>query len=181
MVILHSRASASKIRSGMISSTRFDSEVNDRLGTLWSASMDETDSNTPMRVFSRLDSSSALSSAAAASRASSRASSRATLSLASGDLSLCETSRSSGCEAAAGAYRRTLGTSERRPDITAAERMMAEANALIGVGKATYYPVISISASGGTQTSAISNLFTCPARFWSSPGRCSRPPRFEKR
>lgn len=50
---------------------------------------------------------------------------------------------------------------------------MAEANALIGVGKAAYYPTISLSASGGTQTSAIANLLTWPARFWSLGGSVS--------
>lgn len=56
---------------------------------------------------------------------------------------------------------------ERRPDIAAAERTMAEANALIGVGKAAYYPDISISAKGGTQSSDISKLASLSAGFWS--------------
>ncbi len=62
---------------------------------------------------------------------------------------------------------------ERRPDVAGAERTMAEANALIGVGKAAYYPAISLSASGGTQTSTIQNLLTWPARFWSLGGSVS--------
>ena len=62
---------------------------------------------------------------------------------------------------------------ERRPDIAAAERSMAEANALIGVGKAAYYPTISLSASGGTQTASITDLLTWPARFWSLGGSVS--------
>jgi NodT family efflux transporter outer membrane factor (OMF) lipoprotein len=62
---------------------------------------------------------------------------------------------------------------ERRPDIAAAERTMAEANALIGVGKSAYYPTISLSASGGTQTSSITDLLTWPARFWSLGGSVS--------
>jgi NodT family efflux transporter outer membrane factor (OMF) lipoprotein len=56
---------------------------------------------------------------------------------------------------------------ERRPDIAAAERTMAEANALIGVGQAAYYPDISLSASAGTQSSSISKLFNLSAGFWS--------------
>jgi NodT family efflux transporter outer membrane factor (OMF) lipoprotein len=62
---------------------------------------------------------------------------------------------------------------ERRPDIASAERTMAEANALIGVGKAAYYPTISLTASAGTQTSDLSHLFTWPARFWSLGGSVS--------
>ncbi|SFS12085.1 efflux transporter, outer membrane factor (OMF) lipoprotein, NodT family [Granulicella pectinivorans] len=56
---------------------------------------------------------------------------------------------------------------ERRPDIAAAERTMAEANALIGIGQAAYYPDISLSASAGTQSSSISKLFNLSAGFWS--------------
>lgn len=56
---------------------------------------------------------------------------------------------------------------QRRPDIAAAERTMAEANALIGVETAAYFPTLNLSASGGWEASAISSLFTAPARFWS--------------
>lgn len=62
---------------------------------------------------------------------------------------------------------------ERRPDVAAAERTMAEANALIGVGKSAYYPTISLTGSGGTQTDTLGNLFTWPARFWSLGGSVS--------
>jgi NodT family efflux transporter outer membrane factor (OMF) lipoprotein len=56
---------------------------------------------------------------------------------------------------------------ERRPDVAAAERTMAEANALIGVEKAAYYPTLSLTGSGGLESSAISSLFSVPALLWS--------------
>jgi NodT family efflux transporter outer membrane factor (OMF) lipoprotein len=56
---------------------------------------------------------------------------------------------------------------ERRPDVAAAERTMAEANALIGVETAAYYPTLDLTAAGGWEAAALKNLFTAPARFWS--------------
>jgi NodT family efflux transporter outer membrane factor (OMF) lipoprotein len=56
---------------------------------------------------------------------------------------------------------------QRRPDIAAAERTMAEANALIGVEKTAYYPTLSLTGSGGLQGSSFSNLFSLPGLFWS--------------
>jgi NodT family efflux transporter outer membrane factor (OMF) lipoprotein len=56
---------------------------------------------------------------------------------------------------------------ERRPDIAAAERTMAQANAVIGVEKAAYYPTLDLTGSGGLQSSVISKLFSIPALFWS--------------
>jgi NodT family efflux transporter outer membrane factor (OMF) lipoprotein len=56
---------------------------------------------------------------------------------------------------------------ERRPDVAAAERRVAAANANIGVARAAYFPVLDIMGSLGTQSLATSTLFTAPARYWS--------------
>jgi NodT family efflux transporter outer membrane factor (OMF) lipoprotein len=56
---------------------------------------------------------------------------------------------------------------ERRPDIAALERVIASDNALIGVARAAYYPNLTLSASGGLQTTDITQWFTWPSRFWS--------------
>jgi len=62
---------------------------------------------------------------------------------------------------------------QRRPDIAAAERTMAEANALIGVEKAAYYPTLSLTGSGGLESSNISSLFSLPALAWSAGASAS--------
>jgi len=56
---------------------------------------------------------------------------------------------------------------ERRPDVAAAERNMAAANAQIKVAYTAYYPALTLSATGGMESSAIKNLLDWPSRFWS--------------
>jgi NodT family efflux transporter outer membrane factor (OMF) lipoprotein len=55
---------------------------------------------------------------------------------------------------------------ERRPDIAAAERRVAEANAQIGVARAAYYPTITLSGTVGYQNTSIQNLFSGPGLAW---------------
>jgi multidrug efflux pump len=59
---------------------------------------------------------------------------------------------------------------ERRPDIAAAERSVAQANAQIGVARAAYFPTITLSGSAGVGSISTANLFTGPAFIWSLGG-----------
>jgi NodT family efflux transporter outer membrane factor (OMF) lipoprotein len=56
---------------------------------------------------------------------------------------------------------------ERRPDIAGSERMMAAANAEIGVATAAFYPTLTLSAGGGFESSVFGHLLDWSSRFWS--------------
>jgi multidrug efflux system outer membrane protein len=64
---------------------------------------------------------------------------------------------------------------ERRPDIRQAEAQLIAANAQIGVAKAAYFPQISLTASSGFQSSALTSLFTGPAGLWNFGGSLTQP------
>jgi outer membrane protein, multidrug efflux system len=64
---------------------------------------------------------------------------------------------------------------ERRPDIREAEAQLIAANAQIGVAKADYFPQITLTATGGYQSSALTSLFTGPAGLWSFGGSLAQP------
>jgi NodT family efflux transporter outer membrane factor (OMF) lipoprotein len=57
---------------------------------------------------------------------------------------------------------------KRRPDVAAAERLMASANAQIGVAVAAYYPNVSMNTTGGFESSSAAKWFSWMGRFWSA-------------
>jgi outer membrane protein, multidrug efflux system len=64
---------------------------------------------------------------------------------------------------------------ERRPDIQSSEQQLVAANARIGVAKAAYFPQITLTAVGGYQSSALTDLFSGPAGLWSFGGQLAQP------
>jgi multidrug efflux system outer membrane protein len=56
---------------------------------------------------------------------------------------------------------------QRRPDISTAERQMAYQNAQVGIARTAFYPQITLSGSGGWQSSEIASLLNAPSLFWS--------------
>ncbi|HEX4006344.1 MAG TPA: efflux transporter outer membrane subunit [Acidobacteriaceae bacterium] len=56
---------------------------------------------------------------------------------------------------------------ERRPDVAAAERTLAEANATIGIGYGAFFPQVTISAGAGFEASTLKHLFDWASRTWS--------------
>jgi NodT family efflux transporter outer membrane factor (OMF) lipoprotein len=55
---------------------------------------------------------------------------------------------------------------ERRPDLAAAERRVAEANDQIGIARAAYFPTVTLNATAGFEASSLTSLFNWPSRFW---------------
>ena len=55
---------------------------------------------------------------------------------------------------------------ERRPDIASAERLMAAANARIGVAKAAYFPLLNLTAAGGFESGVLGTLLSGPSALW---------------
>ena len=59
---------------------------------------------------------------------------------------------------------------ERRPDIAAAERRVASANAEVGLAKTAYYPLVNILGEGGFESGSITTLLQGPSAMWSIGG-----------
>jgi NodT family efflux transporter outer membrane factor (OMF) lipoprotein len=60
---------------------------------------------------------------------------------------------------------------ERRPDVAQAERLMAQANAQIGVAVAAYYPILTLSATGNVTNPGFAHWFSLPALSWALGGQ----------
>ena len=64
---------------------------------------------------------------------------------------------------------------ERRPDVAAAERAVAAANAQVGIANAAFYPSITLGATLGTQSRALGTLFDAPSLLWSLGASLAQP------
>jgi multidrug efflux system outer membrane protein len=64
---------------------------------------------------------------------------------------------------------------ERRPDIQQAEQLLVAANANIGVARAAYFPQITLTGTGGFQSTALSTLFTGAGAVWTAAAALSQP------
>jgi NodT family efflux transporter outer membrane factor (OMF) lipoprotein len=64
---------------------------------------------------------------------------------------------------------------QRRPDVAAAERTMASANAQLGVAYSAFYPSLTLSVSGGFESSLFRHIVDWPSRFWSVGPTFSQP------
>jgi NodT family efflux transporter outer membrane factor (OMF) lipoprotein len=64
---------------------------------------------------------------------------------------------------------------QRRPDVAAAERTMASANATLGVAYSAFYPNLTLSAAGGFESYLFKHLADWPSRFWSVGPSFSQP------
>src|SRR4029079_17208288 len=64
---------------------------------------------------------------------------------------------------------------ERRPDVSEAERQLASASARIGVAKAAFFPVLTLTGSGGYLSADVENLFNWDSRVWSIGPSVSLP------
>ena len=64
---------------------------------------------------------------------------------------------------------------ERRPDVAAAERNVAAANARIGVAKAAKYPSLDLTGTYGSRAANVGDLFTVPSRLWSIGAAAVQP------
>jgi multidrug efflux system outer membrane protein len=64
---------------------------------------------------------------------------------------------------------------ERRPDIARQERLMAAANAQIGVARSAYYPSLQLAATAGLESTAIRSLFSLPSSLWAIGATLAQP------
>jgi multidrug efflux system outer membrane protein len=64
---------------------------------------------------------------------------------------------------------------ERRPDIRQAEQIMVAANAQIGVAKASFFPSLSLTGTGGLESNALHQFITQPSETWSAAAGVTQP------